>query len=368
MKTVALVGAGATVASALEAEASENVIPPLDATFFQLAHELELTGLTTVNRYMLRHHGMKIDKNSRTSMEEVFNYIFGDVHGGVTGDEPEEGLKALWFLIRMYNESIAKTTNQLPGDSAFGVYGLLQNLISFDHSLQLAFVTFNQDLMIEKALAKINKGAKGKNIPFSIDKCYGLDFARFVGVSGWKEFAEGETDSVKILKLHGSLNWQYFVRSEKDPKTFLRMPKTDDLTCTKAEKLLLYAKYRPRGRSRSGKLVPVVVPPVYEKSTLYEPLLAPLRKQAEAVLQKAERIVIFGYSFPQADFLARSLLRRAMYKNNSVRDLVIINTDPRVCAEAASICHSDYIRYAETVPSVSFGSPLRPRKKLRHSR
>ena len=113
MKTVALVGAGATVASALKAGASDNLLPPLDATFFQLAHELELTGLTTVTRYMLRHHGMKIEKNSRTSMEEVFNYIFGDVHGGVTGAEAQEALKSLWFLIRMYNESIAKTTNPL---------------------------------------------------------------------------------------------------------------------------------------------------------------------------------------------------------------------------------------------------------------
>lgn len=363
MKTVVLVGAGATVAAAIGSGVDDNPVPPLDATFFQLAHTLRLSGLSSVKRYMLRYHGVEIDEHSSTSMEEIFNYIFGDVHSGPIGEEADEALEALWFLIRMYNYSIARTTNSLPGDGDDGIYVLLKRLLSVDHGADLTFVTFNQDLMIEKAFASLNEKRKG-NVPlFSIDKCYGIHFVRIVGVTGTKKFPEGGENSVSILKLHGSLNWEYFVRSESDPKNFLRTPKTDNITCANAEKLHLYVKYRPRSRARAGNLIPIVVPPIYEKSTLYEALLAPLRKQAEVALQEAERLIIFGYSFPEADFMARSMLRRAMYKNKSLRDLVVINTDPTICTTAVNICQADALRYTHSVPLLSFSSPLKPKMK-----
>ena len=96
------------------------------------------------------------------------------------------------------------------------------------------------------------------------------------------------------------------------------------------------------------------MPPIYEKSTIYEKLLSPLRKQAENALREAQRLIIFGYSFPDADYMARSLIRRAMHKNKALKDLVVINTDPHICVKAANLCNSDTLFYARSVASVYF--------------
>lgn len=262
----------------------------------------------------------------------------------------------MWYLIQMYNDSIARSTNSLNGRSKDGVYGLLERVVAEDDDLELTFITFNQDLMIEKALARFSEKRKRGPLPFSLDKCYGIAFQKFSGTTGYrKEFPIGRDVSVPIIKLHGSLNWEYFVRSDKDPKNLLRTPRIKNLVCSKAEKLLLYATWRPKGRSRAGRLIPVVVPPIYEKSTVYEMLLSPLRERAAVALQEAERLIIFGYSFPDADFMAQSLIRRSMNRNRALKDLVIINPDPFVCAKAADLSNSETLFYAKNV-RVKFGN------------
>ena len=352
MKTVVIVGAGATLSASLQMKTKETPEPPLDATFFRLAVEQKLTGFASVRRYMFRNHGIRLKQDSSQSMEEVFNYIFSDAH---SGNQEDDALEAMWYLIKMYNDSIARTTNTLTGDSSNGVLGLLEKLLDADDNLNLSFVTFNQDLMIEKSLARLNESKENNQVPFSLDKYYGLDFKTFPGTKGFrKEFPVGKKDSIAVIKLHGSLNWEYFVRSENDPKNFLRTPSINDLSCAKAERLLLYATWRPKNRSRDSTLIPVVVPPIYEKSTIYEKLLSPLRKQAENALREAQRLIIFGYSFPDADYMARSLIRRAMHKNKELKDLVVINTDPHICVKAANLCNSDTLFYARSVTSVYF--------------
>lgn len=79
VKTVILIGAGATLAAATAARLEETPEPPLDSTFFRLAAKQKLTGFPSVRRYMFRNHGMRLTKDSDISMEKVFNYIFSDV-------------------------------------------------------------------------------------------------------------------------------------------------------------------------------------------------------------------------------------------------------------------------------------------------
>jgi hypothetical protein len=101
-------------------------------------------------------------------------------------------------------------------------------------------------------------------------------------------------------------------------------------------------------------LLPLIVPPIYEKANRYADLLASIRIRAEEEIAKADRIIIFGYSFPDADFMAKSMIRRAIHKNPHIRDFLIIDIDPKICYKIASFCNLKCFRYARTVPEVTF--------------
>ncbi|HYP24934.1 MAG TPA: hypothetical protein VEV43_15310, partial [Actinomycetota bacterium] len=58
MRTVVLVGAGATLAEALPARPPREQLPPLDATFFELCRLARLPGRETVQTYMEDHFGI----------------------------------------------------------------------------------------------------------------------------------------------------------------------------------------------------------------------------------------------------------------------------------------------------------------------
>jgi hypothetical protein len=106
---------------------------------------------------MKQHFGLDLSRQQHR-MEEVFNYLYSDVHGSLPSPE---ALEAYWLLLRIYADALAKTTNTLEGMSRFGVGALLRLLLpSPSTKRSLTFVTFNHDLVIEKAIENTKSMAK----------------------------------------------------------------------------------------------------------------------------------------------------------------------------------------------------------------
>ena len=335
MKTTLIVGAGATLAEALPSHPKKSLHPPLDGTFFAHCSASGYRQQRPIRTYMEAGFGIDPFSEDR-GMEEVFNFIYTDAH---TGNPSARCLDAYWALISLYRFALAATTNPLQGNSRAGVGAVIRALFEHDPSREFTVITFNQDLVIEKALERTAGMAKYSALPWSIRHAYGINFSSFnTMVSNSVPFSQSAPSSIQVLKLHGSLNWVYPVRSGSDPKNALRHTQRNPI-CVNDQSIYnqLTRTVRRSSRRRTQDLIPILVPPVYEKSTQVAGLLSSVWDNARAALLQTEELVIFGYSFPDADFAAKAMLRHSLHQNDSLSTVHIIDINPAVAGKVADI-------------------------------
>ena len=115
----------------------------------------------------------------------------------------------------------------------------------------------------------------------------------------------------KILKLHGSINWYYHGVSAND---------------------IIYLF--DETKNFEGSLSNFIIPPTLDKQSLYNhTAITHLWRQAHEQIQNAEKIYIFGYSFPKSDISVDTLFRSALANNPNNYKIYIFgnseNENPR---------------------------------------
>ena len=164
--------------------------------------------------------------------------------------------------------------------------------------LKTAFISLNYEILIDNVLTDLYD---------EIDLDYGIDFAN----NEWRRPRQDK--SVRLCKLHGSLNWLY-------------CPTCVALRLTPKEKAISKMALRPKNCwSCSANVEPIIVPPTFFK-VMSNIFLAQIWRNADMLLHKAERIFFCGYSFPDADIHIKYLLKRMeLYKSRPPRIFVINN-------------------------------------------
>lgn len=120
--------------------------------------------------------------------------------------------------------------------------------------------------------------------------------------SGYEDPKDDSTLRNRIMKLHGSIDWK------DDTSDTIRIPGTEV------------------SRTRKATL-PLIVPPLLDKAKHYA-----TRKirdawfNAHSYLEKADEVVIAGFSFPATDLSVKYLFQSALRTNPSVR-VVVVNRD-----------------------------------------
>ena len=347
MNTVIIVGAGATLAESLPSHPAKEFKPPLDATFFRLCKSAKLEGRGIVGRYLKKEYGLD-PFSHQYSMEELFNLIYSDA---ISGNSPDISLEAYWSLLKMYRNAIMKTTNSLFGKSRSGVGHLFRFLVRTNSQRKITFVTFNHDLVIEKAIDGTVAMNRYSFVPWNLFSAYGLNFPeeRFASKRGGIKFvfdSDGGSRSIKVFKLHGSLNWVYPVRSVDDARNVFRRPR-GDLRCVNDK--AIYRTLNLVGEQRSQPLQPLIVPPVYEKSDQIAHLLKPIWVSAQDAIASADELIVFGYSLPDADIPAKGLIRRGFFQNNDLQLIHVIDIDPNIASKFSSYMGAPAMRHYRTV-------------------
>jgi hypothetical protein len=119
--------------------------------------------------------------------------------------------------------------------------------------------------------------------------------------------------NVKLLKLHGSLNWLQCPRCQRLYVLFHQKISVDtNDTCRHCNKNFEYLA--------SHKLSSNLIMPTFLKD-LSNPQYKLIWQNAGIELSEAEKIVFIGYSLPSADFEMRQLLSR-MVRDNATIDVV----------------------------------------------
>lgn len=349
MLTVLLVGAGATLAEALPSHPRRELRPPLDATFFDLCRLARLEGRTPLRRYTERNFGVNpFDGMHR--MEEIFNYVYADA---LSESPPEGSIDAYDALIKLYTTAIARTTNWLSCRSQSGVAALIRSLWLQDPDRDFVFITFNQDLVIENALEEAVQTRRYADMSWDLLTCYPVDFEEGYQYStNEATFRARGGPSFTILKMHGSLNWFYTARSAADAKNSIRTS-GKKLLCLGNRQIL--SGLRMRRDRRSVHLVPLVVPPILEKGTQFRQALGPVWTQAREAIQQADVLLVFGYSFPDADVAARGLLRSAFHGNRALREVSVVDIEAGVAAKIAALCDAPSVHYHRSVRALLNG-------------
>lgn len=187
----------------------------------------------------------------------------------------------------------------------------------------ISCVTFNYDDAFDQALWEVNRLER---IPppqaqyWHPDGGYGFFCRTSAGVIHDRELIMDKT-SMLLLKLHGSVNWRSKLGS--------RQPYNID-------DILHYESWMPHiARLRESEKLrikrhlnsePFIVPPVLVKSSLVEePVLQFMWSLAYEELEKAERVIFVGYSFPVTDLAARFLFSETLLRDKGGPDIRVVN-------------------------------------------
>jgi SIR2-like domain len=181
-------------------------------------------------------------------------------------------------------------------------------------------ITFNYDCLLEKAASDLHLKVN-----------YGLE--EYEQPGGTVPFLGAGDDSVRLLKLHGSVNW---TTSDGRP----------DL-------VRIYPDYKGVIEGES----PLLIPPSWQK-TFGSPL-AKIWDAAVEALSSATRIIAIGYSAPKTDTHFKYLLAAGLLRNEvSLREVVWVNRAERRAMDEnlnsllqVSFIESGRLRYEETTAS-----------------
>ena len=277
-----ILGAGASISN------TNGRMPSIDS-FFEKARESyllieypeRLQSFYSLNKFTKNIYGIDIFKGkAKIDIEQLMTLIQIQI-----GNNPDGYIKSaeeeLLFLIRQVLLDSSINT----GESE---YERFAKTINDEDSI----LTFNWDIQLDRALDKhLRKQYKAFKMKFSGD-----------AQSTWDNLTikppavrTNEKNGI-YLKLHGSVDWYYcdqeFCRAKS--LVFPLENMFEDNYCSVCLE----------------RVKNLMIPPVLNKNYHSYPLIKAIWNSASIELEKADELVIWGYSFPPTDFYTQWLLRR----------------------------------------------------------
>lgn len=180
-----------------------------------------------------------------------------------------------------------------------------------------SFISLNYDILLDSALLSLRP-------EWDVD--YGIKFRNFANPR--------QNLGIKLLKLHGSLNWKFCPVCNSMEL---------NLEGKIADKIIT-----ERIRCSKDKAVqrPVIIPPTWLK--VYDnAYLVKIWSEAEHVLRRSSKVFFIGCSLPESDFHIRYLLKKSLYRFRKKPPEIIIITRPK--NKENSCLHRRYQRFFGSV-------------------
>ncbi len=190
----------------------------------------------------------------------------------------------------------------------------LKQLIVLWHERQANIITLNYDTLIE-SVARCGVPASpiaGENFQdnkqvLPLANLYPPYFSDIASRPGYAILGEGDINTFKLFKLHGSVNWYYSGRAQffGEPIFFSDVPEysvpiDESARVAMAERL----------RRLSGDKTTLIIPPVAEKNTYFNnETIKGIWRDAGRALQKASAVYIVGHSLPKSDLGMKMFLK-----------------------------------------------------------
>jgi hypothetical protein len=192
----------------------------------------------------------------------------------------------------------------------------LQSLVKFWEQQRATVITFNYDLLIELAwrihAAPLRKSKPG--VPRAWSDLYSVPLSSIGTRVGWGPYDLPRSDGMRLLKLHGSLNWYYSGPDGPPGDTIYTTRGTEERPSWNA------AEFSREAVERAAYgLEPMIVPPAAVKSPYYSNhMLQGLWREAGQALRLADELVIIGFGLPPTDLLVSSMLATTLSKKSKI--------------------------------------------------
>ncbi|PAW95045.1 hypothetical protein CKK33_16695 [Mucilaginibacter sp. MD40] len=203
-------------------------------------------------------------------------------------------LYLLFLMADIINEKLQKPDT---------LHRVLVNNLSKDQLDQTTFLTTNYDILCDNALYYLNRFETNYK---KVD--YGVEFIDYRNGT----FERPNDNSIKLLKLHGSLNW-------------LHCPVCNNLHITPNEKgvyRMMTNLDSMRCENCQGVYSPIIIPPTFYKD-MSKVYLGQVWNVAEAELLNTNHLIFCGYSFPDADIHIKYLIKRIQKNRNPKNELKV---------------------------------------------
>jgi hypothetical protein len=305
-----VLGAGATRgASFAEGKNRPLCLPPLDGDFFtQLQRISEPKHQATVDQ-LIETAVELFGHNFQCTLETLFTTIEHQLRiaSGLTGDKWGTSKAELEKKRGQLLQAIAAVLEESLTTSPDGGTGHQQRDCS--HHKQLvtsltgddAIVSFNYDCLIDHTLQKHGDAKWNTRYGYCLPLRKGKG-SSLGGEGEWNPTVPCEKGkSIRVLKLHGSLN--FYAKS--------------------ATRFIL--KSRPYTKNTNGQMHFEIIPPEWNKQ-FDKGVFKRIWMQAAREIRHATTIVVIGYSFPLTDLHTASLFRVAV-NPEKLRNLVLVNPD-----------------------------------------
>jgi hypothetical protein len=346
-KVVILLGAGATVSDVATKPRKDR--PPLDRKFFAEAKLTHSTVVGQIRRYVLDIYDRDILNEENDRLEAVMAQVYTDLFNPLLEDR---ALRAFRRLLKLFTRRLASTTNSIEATNKRLVYRLISSQLAKGvRPKDLTIVTFNQDIQAEKMLYLMSTVKRWHSMAaeiFSFPELYSLPASPKVTAPGNTIQLElfprtaDEPDCIRLLKLHGSLNW-YSSHSSSEPSRTAMFKPSRKISITRRR--FIEPGMTLQSTQRQMYTLPVVVPPVTHKSAVLHNDMADLWRRAERRLRAADELVIFGYSCPALDFESSNQLRRSQVGREDRARLCVIDPASSVAEHYISLLEAKCLHY-----------------------
>lgn len=340
-ETVLVLGAGASVAEAAwHRPKRRRDHPPLDLNFFRHVE-------THAQKILLRRviaHAKELGISNLCgadppiSLEAHLGRLFFEMNR----TNSKRARSNYYDLVTIYSDELRHTTEWMDTRS-----GAIRRVVEreLDTGNRVSVITFNHDLLVENALSLI--GSRHGKV-WCLRHAYGFDpheTCENAQPTFPYDCPGGRSDHIPVYKLHGSLNWVFKTRDSVPP----RAPRTRDLLIWINRVIPAYTrKLTVEGTRRDWYLWSLIIPPIYEKQGFIRDELEQVWSMAADALRRADKVVVWGYSFPPADVHARYFFQAAAYDNENLRTPVMINPDAAAHAALWQVMqprHVTHFRY-----------------------
>lgn len=304
------------------------------------------TRLENIRRYFVDKHTIDIFSETEDVLEKIMSQIFSDVKNPASRNEAYPVFRDLLTLL---HERIGETTNRMLINDSKPLFRLANFYVRGGIAPEnLTIISFNYDIYLEKTLAALALSFFDPDetiflLQHSYELNVGLPTRPSRPIEGYFPiYLDAQKRGIRVLKLHGSLNWySHYPKEEIDLEDMFNPERPMKVS---GEKKINSAKLRYlNSEGQREYTLPIIVPPIENKAEIYHSKILSLWDYAGEALRNADELVIFGYSCPPTDIDSENLLHTSLEANQKIQKISIIDT------------HSFIInRYRELLPSKEF--------------